>query len=280
MGNGHGEGVIRLPITSIVPGVFQPRRNFDVAELRELAESIAVHGIIQPVIVRPSSSGYQLVAGERRWRAAKMAGLSEVPALIRPMSDQEAALVALIENVQRQDLNFLEEAQAYDRLLNEFNLTQRELAEKVGRSQANIANKLRLLRLPEEIKNIISREMISERHARALLLLPRSDLQAHVLREVIERNLTVRETERLVDKVMRENASAKRGARIKSVVRDVRIFMNAFRQAAAALVSAGIDAEIVENEHDDSYEFIVRVPKTPAPRRAERRKAAGDAEDQ
>lgn len=279
MGNKQGEDVVPLPIASIVPGLFQPRKEFDVAELKGLAESIGAHGVIQPIIVRPYSGGYQLVAGERRWRAAKMAGLSEVPALVRLMSDQEAALIALIENVQRKDLGFFEEGEAYGRLLSEFDMTQQELADKVGRSQASIANKLRLLRLPVEARNIISREMISERHARALLALPRSDLQMRVLQEVVSRNLNVRETERLIEKILSETADAKHRTRIKGVVRDVRIFMNAFRQAAAALVSSGIEAEIVEKDLEDSYEFIVRVPKR-MPRRTDQRKAGGDAENE
>lgn len=266
MDNSQGEGVVRLPVGTIVPGAMQPRRDFKAAELKELAESIQSHGIIQPIIVRPSGDKYQLVAGERRWRAAQLAGLVDVPALIRPMSDEEAALIALIENVQREDLSFLEEAEAYERVLRKFNLTQQELAERVGRSQAAIANKLRLLRLPVEIREVISREMITERHARALLLLPRSDLQLRVLQEIVARKLTVRQTELFIDKVLREASEGVRRARVKTVVRDFRIFLNAFRQTAAALISSGIEAEIVENENEDSYEFIVRVPKRPTHR--------------
>lgn len=276
----YGEGVVRLPVEAIKASPFQPRKAFGSEDLRELADSIRAHGVIQPIIVRPVPQGYQLVAGERRWRAAMMAGLSEVPALVRPMTDREAALVAVVENVQREGLGFLEEAEAYDRLLREFQMTQRELAERVGRSQSSIANKLRLLRLPAEIRAVISQEMISERHARALLQLPRADLQARVLREVVARDLTVRETERLIERVLRENAAARTRSRVKGVVRDVRIFMNAFRQAADALIAAGIPAEVVENDHEGFYEFIVRVPKGASRERAGRRKVVADAEDE
>lgn len=220
-----------------------------------------MHGVIQPVLVRPVAGEYELIAGERRWRAAREAGLSEIPALVRPMGDREAAVIALVENVQRENLHFLEEAEAYERLIDQFGLTQAEVALRVGRSQGAVANRLRLLRLPEEVRSIISREMISERHARALLQLPTPDLQREVLSQIARGGLNVRETERLVAKLARESSRSQSRGRMRGVIRDIRIFLNAFRQAAAALRVAGVPAEIREDEDEDGIEIYVRIPK-------------------
>lgn len=268
LGQIAGEGVVRLPCASIRPSPFQPRREFSVNELTELAGSIRSHGVIQPILVRPVAGGYELIAGERRWRAAQQAGLDEVPALVRPMDDREAAVIALVENVQRENLHFLEEAEAYDRLVRQFGLTQAEVAARVGRSQGAVANRLRLLRLPEEVRELISREMISERHARALLQLPSADLQREVVVQVVRSGLNVRDTEKLIEKVVHEGARSRPGSRMRGVVRDIRIFLNAFRQAAAALRLAGVPAEVREEEDETAIEIYVRIPKL-SRRRAE-----------
>lgn len=194
--------------------------------------------------------------------------MNEIPALVRPMDDREAAVIALVENVQRENLHFLEEAEAYDRLVRRFGLTQAEVAARVGRSQGAVANRLRLLRLPEEVRELISREMISERHARALLQLPSADLQREVVAQVVRGGLNVRDTEKLIEKVVREGARSRPGSRMRGVVRDIRIFLNAFRQAAAALRLAGVPAEIREDEDESAIEIYVRIPKL-SRRRAE-----------
>ncbi|MCY0878128.1 MAG: ParB/RepB/Spo0J family partition protein [Firmicutes bacterium] len=164
-----GEAVVDVDVEAIRPNRFQPRRVFNDAELSELAESVRVHGVIQPVLLRPIPSGYELVAGERRVRAAKLAGLKTVPAVIRPMEDREALEVALIENLQRSDLNPIEESEAYRRLIDEFHWTQEEIGARVGKSRSHIANYLRLLQLEEDIRDLLARQLLTVAHAKVLL---------------------------------------------------------------------------------------------------------------
>ncbi len=205
----EGEPVQEIGIEEIRPNSFQPRRVFDEEKLAELAESVRVHGILQPVVVRAVIGGYELVAGERRWRAAQLAGLSSIPAVIRELSDGEMMEVALIENIQREDLNPLEEAEALQRLLTEFGLTQEELAQRVGKSRSHIANMLRLLNLTEEVQNNVSRGTISMGHARALLALDEAQAQVAACRQVVEKGLSVRQTEELVRETRHKRPSAR-----------------------------------------------------------------------
>ncbi|MGI6603766.1 MAG: ParB/RepB/Spo0J family partition protein [Firmicutes bacterium] len=194
----EGETIQQVPLREIRPNAHQPRQVFDEEKLAELTESVRTHGVLQPVVLRPVIGGYELVAGERRWRAAQAAGLSAIPAVVRELSDSEMTEVALIENIQREDLNPLEEAAAYERLSQEFGLTQEELARRVGKSRSHIANILRLLNLPPEVQANVSRGTITMGHARALLALPEAALQAQVCRQIIDKGLSVRETENLV----------------------------------------------------------------------------------
>lgn len=187
-----------LKISLIEPNREQPRKKFDETALEELAESIRQHGVLQPLLVQKKDRHYEIIAGERRWRAAKLAGLREVPVIIQEYSDQEAMEIALIENIQREDLNAVEEAQAYQTLMREFYLTQEEVAVKVGKSRAAVANRLRLLRLPERIQNWLAEGALSEGHARALLSLEEEKRQLEAAKRVIDQKLTVRETEKLV----------------------------------------------------------------------------------
>jgi ParB family chromosome partitioning protein len=189
-----------LEIESIVPGPMQPRTQFDDESLSQLADSIKAHGIVQPILVRRSGDGYELVAGERRWRAAKLAGLTTIPAVIKDIPDKDLLEVALIENVQREDLNPIEEAQAYNKLIETVGLTQEALAERVGRDRSYITNYLRLLRLPEDIQQLVKQKRISTGHARTLLALPHVDLQRLVARKIITNGLSVRATEDIVRK--------------------------------------------------------------------------------
>ncbi|MCG0277060.1 MAG: ParB/RepB/Spo0J family partition protein [Thermanaeromonas sp.] len=192
-------GVQLLPVDSIIPGKHQPREDFDEEKLAELVDSIRVHGVIQPVIVRPVGEGrYELVAGERRWRACKAAEVKEIPALVRELDERQVREIALIENVQREDLNPLEEARAYEALMVEYGLTQEEIASRVGKSRPVIANALRLLQLPAAVQEMLRRGELSAGHARALLSLEDADLQVRAAEEVVERGLSVRETEELV----------------------------------------------------------------------------------
>lgn len=196
------ERVQELPIDQIRPNPYQPRKRFDDAKLAELAESIKAHGIVQPLVVRRAGEEYELVVGQRRLLAARMAGLAEVPVVVSDLGDAEMIQVALIENLQREDLNPIEEAESYRRLVEEFSMSQEELARVLGRSRPSIANTLRLLNLQPEVQEAVSRGTISMGHARALLAIQEPALQVEACRHVIERELSVRETEDLVRRVL------------------------------------------------------------------------------
>lgn len=197
---GLGTEVRQLGLDEISPGGYQPRRGFDAERLAELAESIRQHGIVQPLLVRPKGDGYELVAGERRWRAAKLAGLQEVPAIVRSLDDMETMKVALVENLQREDLNPLEEAEAYSRLIQDFDMTQEEVSAAVGKSRPVVANTLRLLQLAPAIQHAISAGELTAGHGRALLGLSDHRAQLAVFTQAVQRNLTVRELEKLVER--------------------------------------------------------------------------------
>jgi ParB family chromosome partitioning protein len=204
----QGGGVRQVPLDLLEPNPFQPRTTIDAVALAELTQSIRSHGILQPLLVRPhpvAAERFQIVAGERRWRAAAAAGLHQVPALVHDMPDSEAAAVALIENLQRQDLNAMDEAEGYDRLLSQFGLTQEALGEAVGKSRSHISNTLRLLNLPLTVKDALRNGSISAGHARALLALPAPEAG---LREVLDRQLSVRQTEALANREPRTTDDA------------------------------------------------------------------------
>lgn len=192
----------------------QPRINFDQAALEQLAQSIATHGVVQPVVLRPKADRYELVAGERRWRAAKIAGLSRIPAVVRDVPDKDLLELALIENIQREDLNPIEEAQAYKKLIETVGLTQESLADRVGRDRSYITNYLRLLRLPEDIQRLVAEGKLSTGHARTLLGLEHLDEQRRIARRIIDRGLSVRETEALVRRIA--EGSGKRRAKTRT----------------------------------------------------------------
>lgn len=194
----------------------QPRINFDQAALEQLAQSIATHGVVQPVVLRPKADRYELVAGERRWRAAKIAGLSRIPAVVRDVPDKDLLELALIENIQREDLNPIEEAQAYKKLIETVGLTQESLADRVGRDRSYITNYLRLLRLPEDIQRLVAERKLSTGHARTLLGLEHLDEQRRIARRIIERGLSVRETEALVRRLAEGSGKRKVKARTAS----------------------------------------------------------------
>jgi ParB family chromosome partitioning protein len=193
-----GPGLREIPVGSIVPNPRQPRHALDPVALQELADSVREHGLIQPLVVTQQGQEYQLIAGERRWQAAKMAGLSQVPALIKDATPQQMLELALVENIQRADLNPLEEAAAYQQLIGDFGLTQVQVAGRVGKSRAAVANSIRLLRLPQEVKESLAAGQITEGHARALLGLPEPETQRRALDQLIRRGLNVRQTEDLV----------------------------------------------------------------------------------
>lgn len=196
-----GSGAVELKISELEPNREQPRREFDEKAMAELADSIAQHGLLQPLLVRPLfGGGYQIVAGERRWRAARMAGLSEVPAVVREMSDHEVMELALIENLQREDLTPLEEANGYQTLLDKYGMTQEEVAKTVGKSRPAVANALRLLHLPEGIREMVERGELSAGHARTLLAFPDEASMLEAAKKAVEQGLSVRELERMAKK--------------------------------------------------------------------------------
>lgn len=255
-----------ISIDSIRPNPYQPRKNFKKTALDELCESIKQYGVIQPINVRKTTNNrYELVSGERRLRAAALAGLKEIPAIIVNVDDNDSAIIALIENLQREDLNYLEEAEGYSNLIIEHKLTQEELAHRIGKSQSTIANKIRLLKLSPIIKKILVDNNLTERHARALLKLHDEQLQLKVLRYVCQKGLNVKKTEEIVEKVIERysrNISLKETQKkISRTVKDIRIFVNTIRQAVSIMKKSGVNAKAAQFDRGDYFEFVVRVPK-------------------
>ncbi|MEG6565633.1 ParB/RepB/Spo0J family partition protein [Thermoanaerobacterium saccharolyticum] len=195
------KGVENIKISDIEPNQFQPRKHFDDESLKELSDSIKEHGIIQPIIVRKNDFGYQIVAGERRWRAAKLAGLKEIPAIVKDFDDQKVMEIALIENLQREDLNPIDEAKAYKSLMEQFNLTQEEISKRVGKSRSSIANSIRLLNLDDEVQNMLMEGKITTGHAKVILALQDAEKQNMIAKKIVDKNLNVRETENLIKEV-------------------------------------------------------------------------------
>ena len=225
-------GVSRLRIGQVTPNREQPRKEFDAEKISELAESIRQFGVITPILVQRKGTFYEIIAGERRWRAAKEAGLREIPAIVREYSPQEAVEVSLIENIQREDLSPIEEAQAYDRLIRDFSLTQEAVAKRVSKSRSAVTNTMRLLGLPQEVQEMVSAEDISEGHARALLSLPSPTAQIETARRVAKENLSVRETEKIVRQIVHPSS---RRARPESNAVDELIYKDLEEQLRSAL---------------------------------------------
>ncbi|NLX76079.1 MAG: ParB/RepB/Spo0J family partition protein [Clostridiaceae bacterium] len=195
----NDSGIVELKVTDIEPNKEQPRKNFNQEKLQALADSISQHGVVQPIIVKKKDKGYTIIAGERRWRAAKIAGLRTIPAIIKDLSSRETMEIALIENLQREDLNPIEEAEAYQRLMEEHGLTQEDLSKLVGKSRAAIANSVRLLSLTEKVKEMLINELLTPGHARTLITIEDSERQKKLADEIVSRNLSVRETEKFVN---------------------------------------------------------------------------------
>ncbi len=266
-GKNQGDRIVNIPLDKISVNPYQPRKYFDEEELKELAQSILAYGIIQPIIVRADGENYQIIAGERRYRASKILNLKEIPALIQDMDDEKAAAVSLIENLQRRELNYFEEASAYSLLINGFGLTQDELAKKVGRSQSAIANKLRLLKLSPEVRNLISPEQITERHARALLKLNNAEIQLKVIEEIGSKDLTVKETEELVEKLSHNNIPPEiipkeHSQNVSMIIRDARIFLNTIKETVRRAQQTGVDIFMFEKDSDEEYEIVITIAKS------------------
>ena len=248
--------ILYLPAAQIRPNPGQPRKIFDPAGLQELAASIAEYGIVQPLTVRRRDGFYELVAGERRLRAARMAGLREVPCILLSVDEAQSGMVALVENLQRRDLDYIEEAEGLARLMRLYGLSQEQAAQRVGKSQSAVANKLRLLRHSPQVLAMLRENQLSERHARALLRLA-------VLQTVIRQQLNVAKTEAYIDAYLaKKNAQEppKRGIR-KLIVRDVRLFLNSVNHSLELVRSAGIQAETKQEETDREIVLTIRLPK-------------------
>ena len=233
-----------IPINAVRPNPQQPRRSFDETALRELADSISAYGILQPLTVRDRGGVYELVAGERRLRAARIAGLREVPCLIAEVGEEDAALLALIENLQRRDLDYMEEAAAIARLIRRYGLSQQQAAEKLGKSQPTIANKLRLLRLSAPVIDCLRQYGLTERHARTLLRLTDPEQQLAAARHIGKRGLNVAQTEQYIDRLTAENRTEPPRRRPTYVIKDVRLFLNSVERGVRLMQSAGVGAEV------------------------------------
>ena len=254
----------RIRVSEIARNPNQPRKYFDPEAIAQLAESIRQYGVLNPLTVRRApGGGYELVAGERRLRAARVAGLNDVPCLLIAADNEDSSAIALVENLQRRDLDFFEEAYGFKRLIDQYGLTQEEAARKVGKTQSAVANKLRLLRHSPQVLAMLRENQLSERHARALLRLPEEEDRLAVLQTVIRQQLNVAKTEAYIDAYLaKKNAQEppKRGIR-KLIVRDVRLFLNSVNHSLELVRSAGIQAETKQEETDREIVLTIRLPK-------------------
>lgn len=253
--------VLLLPTDDLKPNPHQPRRVFDSDSLQELASSIRRHGILQPLTVRRTEQGWELVAGERRLRAAKLAGMDKVPCLIAEADDNRSALLALVENLQRKDLHYLEEASAIAAYLKKTGLSQEEAAEQLGRSPSAIANKLRLLKLSPECAAELLTHHLSERHARALLRLEDESERRAALKHIISADLNVSQTEAYIDRKLHELQTTKFSGRRTYIIKDVRLFLNSVDRGLRLIRNAGVQAEGRREETEDSILLTIRIPK-------------------
>lgn len=250
-----------IPLGRIRPNPQQPRRSFDEEGLAELAASIRSCGILQPLTVRRAGEGYELVAGERRLRAARIAGLREVPCLVAQVGEEDSALLALMENLQRRDLDCWEEAQAIARLISRYGLSQEEAARRLGRAQPTVANKLRLLRLPEDVRALLRENGLTERHARALLRLQDPEVQRRAAGDMVRRGMNVAQAEAYVEKLLQSDQVTPPRGRSTYIIKDVRLFLNSVDRGLHLMRQAGVDAGW--NRQDTAREILltIRIPK-------------------
>lgn len=252
--------LVKISPEKIVPSPYQPRREFDYYELLQLAESIRKNGLIQPVTVRKRNERYELISGERRLRASLFAGLKEIPCIVVRASDRECSIMCLIENIQRTDLNFFEEAEGIRRLMDDFSLSQQEVAEKLGMAQSTLSNKTRLLRLGPDQRSRIMSAGLTERHARALLRLP-AEQRDEMLNRFIAEQMTVSDAEKAVSDALLEPINAeKRPIRVGGIG-DIRLFSNSLSRMLGTMRRSGVDARSQKNETADYIEYTIIIPK-------------------
>lgn len=255
-------GIVQLPVNEIDPNPNQPRKLFDDSQLAELSASIAEYGVISPLTVRLHFGRYELVAGERRLRAARMAGLKKVPCIVLDVNMEESSMLAMVENLQRQDLDFLEEARGIANLMRMYGLSQEECARRLGRSQSSVANKLRLLKLPDDVLAALRDNGLTERHGRALLRLPDAESRRAALAHIVQEGLNVAQTDRYVDSLLApEEYAPKPGRKRSFILKDVRVFLNSLTHSLDVMKKGGIDAGFKKEETDDELIVTISIPK-------------------
>ena len=264
-------GIVYLRTDELTPNPVQPRKRFDDESLEELSGSIKSYGILNPLTVRLRCGKYELVAGERRLRAAKLAGLEEVPCILIDVNMEDASLIALVENLQRRDLDFIEEALGISQLIRMFGMSQEEAARRIGKSQSAVANKLRLLKLPSDVLESLRQNGLTERHGRALLRLPNPLAQRAALEYIVDNGLTVAATDAYIDALLSAPEEAEQKDEEKPekrrtfVLKDVRVFLNTLSRSIDLMKQGGIDAGIQREETDDSLILTISIPKARQP---------------
>lgn len=252
--------VLYVPLSKIVPNPYQPRKEFESEALSELADSIRQYGVLQPLLVAPGpDNNYILIAGERRLRASTMAGMGSVPVIVSEYTTQQIAEIALIENLQRKDLHYLEEAEGYEKLVNTFHLTQESMAGRVGKKQSTIANKLRLLKLSPSVRNTLHESDLTERHARALLKLENEETQKTVLKKIIKDHLNVKQTEALIEKTLKQEGKLNKKKPRIVIVNDVRIYLNSIKNIMDAVKNSGIPSCMEQEMDGDDVVVTLRI---------------------
>ncbi|MDE5984373.1 MAG: ParB/RepB/Spo0J family partition protein [Eubacterium sp.] len=253
--------IIQIPTEKLLPNPYQPRKQFKSEDMLSLSESIKENGVLQPLLCRQinNSDYYEVVAGERRLRASILANMQTVPCVIIDCDYESSAVFSILENIQRSDLDFFEEAQAISQLINHFGMTQEQIGKKLGKSQSSLSNKLRLLKLPVDVRYFIEHEGLTERHARALLRLDSEKDMWTTLKLIKEKHLNVEQTEAYIDTITDKKIKPRRN--VVKIFKDVRIFVNTVNRAIQTMKDAGIDAESDKTETEEYIEFRVRIPK-------------------
>lgn len=254
-----------IAIDLVKPNPYQPRKEFAKEALEELANSILTHGLLQPITVRKVGEYFELISGERRLRACGLAKLEKIPAIIIEVETEDSAILALIENLQRENLNFLEEARAYTTIMQDYQYTQQELAKTLGKNQSTVANKLRVLKLPQKIQQLLIDNHLTERHARALLKLPTEKDQMKVIKKVIKQELNVKKTEQLIEQLLGELTKKtilkhQENQKVQMYIKDMRLVTNTITEAVTLIQKAGINAKYTMKEQKDSYEIKIKIP--------------------
>lgn len=250
-----------IPIEMVSANPDQPRKVFEEKELLELCDSIREFGVIQPIIVKRDQKGlYIIIAGERRLKAAAMAGLKKIPAIVREADDKDSALLALVENVQRENLSYIEEAAAYKRLMEDYGLTQTEISKRVGKQQSTISNKIRILALPEDIRQVLAENQLTERHARALLKIGDEAVRKQILTRIVEHNLNVKQTEKLIEDVLKKQEEEKRkGEKLRFI--NYRIYLNTLKKAFSSISEIEKNARFYQEDKGEFLEVRILIPK-------------------